>query len=91
MCLKEIIMSSYRFCKYFGFFSFFFFFYWIFFHEHSRITGLQGKESGISLTPHHHFHLLHRHLDINRAITEPGTFDFRVQVANHQATHPFQI
>ena len=42
---------------------------WLFFHEHSRIKGLQGKGEGISLTPHYHFHLLHRHLDISRAIT----------------------
>ena len=41
----------------------------VFFHEHSRITGLQGKGEGISLTPHYHFHPLHRHLDISRAIT----------------------
>ena len=34
----------------------------VFFHEHSRITGLQGKGEGISLTPHYHFHPLHRHL-----------------------------
>ena len=46
-----------------------FFSIWVFFHEHSRITGLQGKEEGISLTPHYHFHPLHRHLDISRAIT----------------------
>ena len=47
-----------------------FFSVWVFFHEHSRIIGLQGKgEEGISLTPHYHFHPLHRHLDINRAIT----------------------
>ena len=76
---------------------FFFFSMWVFFHEHSRITGLQGKGEGISLTPHYHFHPLHRHLDINRAITaessplhietaaglEPETFGFRAQVANH--------
>ena len=42
---------------------------WVFFHEHLRITGLQGKGEGISLTPHYHFHPLHRHLDISRAIT----------------------
>ena len=41
----------------------------VFFHEHSRITGLQGKGEGISLIPHYHFHPLHRHLDISRAIT----------------------
>ena len=40
----------------------------VFFHEHSRITGLQGKGEGISLTPHYHFHPLHRHLDISRII-----------------------
>ena len=42
---------------------------WLFFHEHSRITGLQGKGEGISLTPHCHFHPLHGQLDISRAIT----------------------
>ena len=42
---------------------------WVFFHEHSRITGLQGKGEGISLTPHYHFHPSHRHLDISRTIT----------------------
>ena len=47
---------------------FFFFSTWVFFHEHSRITGLQGKGEGISLTPHYHFHPLHRRLDISRAI-----------------------
>ena len=46
-----------------------FFSIWVFFHEYSRITGLQGKGEGISLTPHYHFHPLHRHLDISRAIT----------------------
>ena len=46
----------------------YFFFIWVFFHEHSRITGLQGKEEGIPLTPHYHFYPLHRHLDISRAI-----------------------
>ena len=42
---------------------------WVFFHEHSRIAGLQGKGEGISLTPRYHFHPLHRHLDISKAIT----------------------
>ena len=46
-----------------------FFSIWVFYHDHSRITGLQGKGEGISLTPHYHFHLLHRHLDISWAIT----------------------
>ena len=46
----------------------FFFSIWVLFHEHSRITGLQGKGEGISLTPRYHFHLLHRHLDISRVI-----------------------
>ena len=73
-----------------------FFSIWVLFHEHSRITGLQGKGEGIPLTPHYHFHPLHRHLDISRAITAEssplliassrtriGTFGFRAQVANH--------
>ena len=47
----------------------FFFSIWVFFYEHSRITGLQRKGEVISLTPHYHFHPLHRHLDISRAIT----------------------
>ena len=79
--------------------DFFFFSIWVFFHEHSRFTGQQGKGKGIYLTPPYHFHPLHRHLDISRAITaessplqiaglQPGTFRFRAQVANHQATRP---
>ena len=47
----------------------FFFSIWIFFHEHSQFTGQQGKGEGIYLTPLYHFHPLHRHLDISRAIT----------------------
>ena len=47
----------------------FFFSIWVFFHEHSRTTRLQGKGEGIYLAPHYHFHPLHRHLDINMAIT----------------------
>ena len=35
----------------------------------SRITGLQGKGKGSSLTPHYHLHPLYRHLDTNWAIT----------------------
>ena len=48
---------------------FIFFSTWVFFHEHSRFTGQQGKGEGIYLTPLYHFHPLHRHLDISRAIT----------------------
>ena len=79
-----------------------FFSIWVFFHEYSRITGLQGKEKSISLIPHYHFfHPLHRHLGISRAniagsspltyLTaglEPRTFGFPAQVANHYATRP---
>ena len=32
-------------------FFFFFFSIWVFFHEHSRFTGQQGKGEGIYLTP----------------------------------------
>ena len=73
-----------------------FFSIWVFFHDHSQIIRLQEKWEGISLTPRYHFHSLHRHLDIIRAIIlkahictkvaaglEPGTFGFREQVANH--------
>ena len=45
------------------------YFIWVFFHEHSRITGQQGKEEAISLTPPYHFIPLHRHLGISRSIT----------------------
>ena len=47
----------------------FFFSIWVLFHEHSRITGLEGKGEGIPLAPHYHFHPLHGHLDISRGIT----------------------
>ena len=50
-------------------FNVLFFSIWVLFHEHSRITGLKGKGEGIPLTPHYHFHLLHRHLGISQAIT----------------------
>ena len=49
--------------------SFFCFFDLDFLSRHSRITGLQGKGEGISLTPHYHFYPLRRHLDIRRTIT----------------------
>ena len=49
------------------------FFIWVFFHNHSRITGLQGKEEGISLIRRYYFHPLHRHLDISWAITAEGS------------------
>ena len=44
----------------------FFFSIRVFFHEHSRFKGQQGKREVISLTPLYHFHTLHRHLDIRR-------------------------
>ena len=47
---------------------FFFFSIWVFFHEHSRFTGQQGKGEGIYLTPLYHFHPLRGHLDISWAI-----------------------
>ena len=34
----------------------------VFFHKHSRMTGMQGKGKGIQLSPHYHFHPLLRHL-----------------------------
>ena len=35
-------------------------------------TAEKGGEN-ISLTPHYHFHPLHRHLDVSRAITSEST------------------
>ena len=32
-------------------------------------TGQQGKGDAIALTPLYHFHSLHRHLEVNQAIT----------------------
>ena len=60
----------------FFFFFFFFFFFLaieVFFHDHSRITELQEKREGIYLTPHYHFHPIHRHLDISQVITEDNS------------------
>ena len=53
------------------FFFFFFFFLstWVFFYEHSWFIGQQGMGEGIYITLLYHFHPLHRHLDISRAIT----------------------
>ena len=59
-----VFFMFFKLCDFFYFFS-----VWIFFHEHLRITGLQGKGEGISLTPHYHFYLLHRYLDIIQVIT----------------------
>ena len=65
--LRNILLSSPCYLEKFMFF--FFFSIGVFFHEHSRSTGQQGKGEGIYLTPLYHFHPLHRHLDISRAIT----------------------
>ena len=46
-----------------------FFFIWDFFHKYSWFTGQQQIGDAISLTPLHHFHPYHRHLDISREIT----------------------
>ena len=62
--LSTNCLSVWPFCEVGTFFSI-----WIFFNKHSRFTGQQGKEEGIYLTPLYHFHPLHRHLDIRRAIT----------------------
>ena len=44
------------------------FFIWVFFHEHLRFTGQQGKGEGIYLTSLYHFHSPHGPLDISCAI-----------------------
>ena len=56
------------------FFTRFFFSIWVLFHEHSRITGLQGKGEDISLTPYYHFHRLHTQLDISRQLLQISHF-----------------
>ena len=43
---------------------------WVFFHEHSRFIGQQGKGEAISLTPLYHLHSLHRQLDIARRLLQ---------------------
>ena len=50
-----------------------FFSIWVFFYDHARITGLQGKGEGIFLSPHYHFHPLHRHFGISRVINAEGS------------------
>ena len=52
---------------------------WVFFHEHSRITGLHEKEGSISLTPRYYSHPLHRHLGISWAIAAESS---RLHVAS---------
>ena len=47
----------------------FVFFYLGFLSRTLTIKGLQGKRVDNSLTPHYHFHPLHRHLDTSRVIT----------------------
>ena len=65
-CLTSLLKKTY--CV--PLFKLFFFSIWVLFHEHSRITGLQGKGEIILLTPDYHFHLLHSsHLDISPATT----------------------
>ena len=50
---------------------FFFFFFYLFFFLLRTFTihTTAGEVAGIYLTPLYHFHPLHRHLDITRAIT----------------------
>ena len=50
-------------------FVFLFFFYVGFLSRTFTNHRTAGEGEGISLTPHYHFHRLHRHLDISRAIT----------------------
>ena len=56
------------------FFLLVFFSIWVLFHEHSRITELQGKGEDISLTPYYHFHRFHRQLDISRQLLQISHF-----------------
>ena len=53
---------------------------------------MQGKGEGISLTPHYHFHPLHRQLDISRAITAESSplhgFSHQFLIIRKNATKP---
>ena len=60
---------------------FFVFSFGVSFHEHSRITEMQGKWEDIPLTPQFHFHLLYSHLDFSRAITADSS---PLHIANSQ-------
>ena len=51
------------------FWVYIFFFYLGFLSRTFTNHRTAGKGEGISLTPHYHFHPLHRRLDISRAIT----------------------
>ena len=82
----------------------FFFSIWVFFHEHSRFTGQQGKGEGIYLTPLYHFHPLHGgeltsahswQPDSNREplVSERKSLTTKlralnIKYQNHQATRP---
>lgn len=74
----------------------FFYYLGFLFYKHSRMTGLQGKEEGISLTPHYHFHPPHGSLDngwpiaagnstlhIAIKLTRTSNLDFGAQIANY--------
>ena len=52
-----------------AFFFFFFLSIWVFISRKLTNNRTSGEGEGVSLTPHCHFHSLHRHLDINRANT----------------------
>ena len=61
---------------------FFFFFVWVFFHNQSRIIGLQGKGEGIRLIPYYQFHPYHTHLGISRAITAESSTLVIISIRN---------
>ena len=67
------------------------------FTNHSTKGEVGGWGGDILLTPHYHFHLLHRHLDISRAITAESlplhiaSSRTQTQVANHYAARPIYL
>ena len=46
---------------------------WVFFYEHSRFIGQQGKGEAISLISLYHFHSLHKQLDVSQTIIAEGS------------------
>lgn len=66
--------------------SILFFSIWVLLREQSRFTGQYGKRETISLTPHYHFYLLHRRLDISRTIFFRGRQDKKYTVWHKRRT-----
>ena len=59
--INEWLLTKFFYAIEYDFFSCLFFFS----PEHSRFTEQQGKQEAVSLIPHYHFHLFHRHFHVS--------------------------